>query len=89
MGKHFIDLKSSEIMLSFSGFSLYDASCPFLAKTAPCPFEILEEALSSALNKIRILDEFPERLERVQPSNRSQWSAECFLPFIKRETRKN
>jgi hypothetical protein len=35
MGKHFIDPKSSEIL---SSFSLYDANCPFLAKTAPCPF---------------------------------------------------
>jgi hypothetical protein len=48
VGKHFIDPKSSEIL---SSFSLYDANCPFLAKTAPCPFpwypcpfEIQEEA---------------------------------------------
>jgi hypothetical protein len=38
MGKHFIDPKSSEILSYFSSFSLYDANCPFLAKTAPCPF---------------------------------------------------
>jgi hypothetical protein len=47
MGNHFIfiDPKSSEILSIFQVYSLYNANCPFLAKTAPCPFP--QEALIS------------------------------------------
>jgi hypothetical protein len=63
-------------------YSLYDANCPFLAKTAPCPFP--QEALISrpfwnlgrSTNKCTLLRIFLETLDSVQQGGHwlsSQW----------------